>query len=224
MELEMSPTAMYSEKLDSYLDKILPPRPPVVLEMEKLANEKKFPIIGPHVGRLLTVFAKTINAARIFEMGSGYGYSAFWFGLGLAQGGKITLTDGSEDNRKLAAKYLSLLEMEDTIEFKVGDAMKLLENEKGTFDIIYNDVNKEQYPEAYRAAVDKLRPGGLFITDNVLWDGKVAEDNPDEATAGVLEFNRLLFGDRHFFSSIIPIRDGLLVAVKQEIQPPASKS
>ena len=211
----MSKTAMYSDVLDAYLNKILPARPPVVLEMEKLAKEKRFPIIGPHVGRLLTLFAKSGGAKRIFEMGSGYGYSAYWFGIGLAPGGKIICTDGSADNRKLALNYLSRLEMDDKVDFLTGDAMELLDQQDGLFDIIYNDVDKEQYPKAYRAAARKLRPGGLFITDNVLWYAKVMDENPDEATSGVLEFNRLLFEDDRFFPAIIPIRDGLLVALKK---------
>ncbi len=208
----MGIAAMYSDKLDSYLTEMLPPRPPVVMEMEKLAEQKKFPIIGPQVGRLLALFAQTTGASQIFEMGSGYGYSAFWFGLGLAEGGKITLTDGSENNRDQALDYLSRLGITEKIDFQVGDAMAILRANPGPFDIIYNDVDKEQYPDAYRAAVEKLKPGGLFITDNVLWDGKVADNDPDETTKSILEFNRLMFADERLFCSIIPIRDGLMVA------------
>jgi caffeoyl-CoA O-methyltransferase len=211
----MFESAMYSDSLDKYLNGILPPRPDVVGEMEEEALRNDFPIIGPQVGRLLAIFARLSNAKVVFEMGSGYGYSAYWFLQGMPAEGKIVLTDGSSANREKASDYLGRMGLMDRVEYRIGNAIDLLRSEKRMFDIIYNDVEKKQYPDAYRAAARKLRSGGLFITDNTLWNGKVGGKNHDETTRTIIEFNRLIFSDPDLFSAIIPIRDGLSVSVKR---------
>ena len=160
--------------------------------------------------------AQLIGARRVFELGSGYGYSAYWFLQGMSPEGRVIMTDGSDANRKLAMFHHDRLGTKDRVEFHVGNAVDILRETDGPFDIIFNDIDKEQYPDAYHAAVHKLHPGGLFITDNTLWSGRVADkSNKDEATEGVREFNRLLFADWDLFPVILPIRDGLAVAVKK---------
>ncbi|MBZ0274046.1 O-methyltransferase [bacterium] len=212
----MHRAAMYDERIDEYLNRFLPGRHPVVAQMEAYAKEHQFPIIGPHVGRLLTMFAQSIHAHTVFEMGSGFGYSAFWFALGMPEDGRLILTDGSEKNRELCYEFSRRLGIEDMLDYRVGDAVEILRGEEGPFDIIYNDIDKLGYPAAYRETHDRLRTGGLFITDNVLWHGAVADENPDENTRAIQEFNRLCFEDERFFSTILPVRDGLMVAMKRE--------
>ena len=186
----------------------------VLRDMEAYARENDFPIIGPLVGRFLRQLALITGARRIFEMGSGYGYSAVWFAGGMSDNSKIICTDGSQANKELALDYFERAGYNSKIEFHTGDAKDIFREFNGPFDIILNDIDKEQYPEAFDLAVLRLKKGGLFITDNVLWSGRVLDDAADEETRGILEFNRKLFESEAVFSSIIPIRDGLGLAVK----------
>ena len=106
--------------------------------------------------------------------------------------------------------------MSKQISIKVGDALELLSEQKQEFDIIFNDVDKEAYPRVFRLAVPRLRKGGLFITDNVLWKGKVKDKSPQDArTKAIVEFNQLLYGSSDLFTTILPIRDGVAVAIKK---------
>jgi caffeoyl-CoA O-methyltransferase len=186
----------------------------VLREMERYARENRFPIIRPLAGRFLRQLAIAANAKSVFEMGSGFGYSAMWFAGGLVEGGRIICTDGSHDNKRKALEYLKRAGYESLVEFRVGDARDIIKGFGGPFDIILNDIDKEQYPETIDLAIPRLRKGGVFITDNVLWSGRVLDEDPDEATRGVLEFNRRLFQSQEVLASIIPIRDGLGMAVK----------
>ena len=116
----------------------------------------------------------------------------------------------------LAARFFDRAGVSERITLKTGDALELLSEEKTEFDIIFNDVDKEDYPRVFKLVLPRLRKGGLFVTDNVLWSGKVAKKNPSEAsTKAILEFNQLLYGSQDLFTTILPIRDGVAVAVKK---------
>jgi predicted O-methyltransferase YrrM len=203
--------------INKYLDRLLPERHPVLQEMEKVAKDRNFPIIGPQVGRILYQYAKLIGAKRIFELGSGFGYSAFWFALALPEEGKVICTEGTKSNIEQAEKYLNTAGLLRKVEFNQGDALKILAQTEGPFDIILNDIDKHDYPSALAAAVPKLRVGGLLITDNALWHGRVVNASaPDASTKGVLEYNRLAFSADNLWTTILPVRDGLAVSVKLE--------
>lgn len=207
-------------RIDDYILQLISSTSPsdeegeVLRDMELYARENRFPIIRPLAGRFLRQLAITANAKSIFEMGSGFGYSAMWFAGGLAEGGRIICTDGSHDNKRKALEYLKRAGYESLVEFRVGDARDIIKGFGGPFDIILNDIDKEQYPETIDLAVPRLRKGGLFITDNVLWGGRILDQRPDESSRAILEFNRRLFQSREVLFSIVPIRDGLGVAVK----------
>ena len=198
----------------SYLDSLTPPRDSTLQEMERIAAEKKFPIIGPLVGRLLFQLALLTRAQRIFELGSGFGYSAIWFARGLQPGGRIICTDGSEANAALAARFFSKSQIQNSVKYRTGDALSLLAEEKGSFDIILNDVDKHEYPEVFRQAVPRLKRGGLLITDNTLWQGRVAGQDNAPSTVGVRTFNRLAFQSEEVLTTIIPLRDGVGLTIK----------
>ncbi|MCC6160086.1 MAG: O-methyltransferase [Deltaproteobacteria bacterium] len=206
--------SMFHEGLDRYLEALIPQRPDEVARMEAYAAERRFPIIGPHVGRLLALFARATNARTVFEMGSGYGYSAYWFLTGMPAEGRIVLTDGDAGNRDRAASHLDTLGFAGRYDFRVGIGQEILAREPGSFDIVYNDIDKEQYPEVIDVALAKLRSGGLFITDNVLWSARVATDDAAPSTTAIRTFNDHLFARADAFSAIVPVRDGLAVAVK----------
>jgi caffeoyl-CoA O-methyltransferase len=202
--------------VEDYVYSMLPPRDEVLTEMEALAAERKIPIVGPAVGRILHQLALMIGAKTVFEMGSAIGYSTIWWARAVADGGRVTYTDGDSRNAERARGYFERAGVADRISIKTGDALELLSEEKQQFDIIFNDVDKEDYPRVFRLAVPRLRKGGLFVTDNVLWSGRVVEKNPTESrTKAILEFNRLLYNSPELFTTILPIRDGVAVAIKR---------
>jgi predicted O-methyltransferase YrrM len=202
--------------VEDYLYSVLPARDEVLAEMEAEAVKRKIPIVGPAVGRLLHQIALISGAKTVFEMGSAIGYSTIWWARAVGEGGCVIYTDGDSKNAAEARGYFQRAGISDRITVKTGDALELLSEEKQQFDIIFNDVDKEDYPRVFRLALTKLRKGGLFITDNVLWSGRVADEKNTEATTkAILEFNRLLYTSSDLFTTILPIRDGVAVAVKK---------
>jgi predicted O-methyltransferase YrrM len=202
------------KEVHEYLHQVTPSRPAVMQQMEQYAREHDFPIVGPLVGRLLQQLAMAIDATKIFELGSGFGYSAYWFSMAVGNRGQITLTDGNADNRDRALNYLSQAGLESKFEFIVGDALTALKATEGPFDIIFNDIDKEGYPGTIDTVAQKLRKGGLFITDNLIWDGKVCDDSPDDTTRAILEFTAKLYADQRFFVTVVPLRDGVGIATR----------
>ena len=205
-----------SGAVDDYLYSLLPARDEVLTEMEAEATKREIPIVGPAVARVLYQLAQMINAKTVFELGSAIGYSTIWWARAVGDGGRVIYTDGSRKNAEEARGYFDRASVKDRITVKVGDALELLSEEKGQFDIIFNDVDKEDYPRVIKLAVPRLRKGGLLVTDNVLWSGRVTEKDPKEATTkAILEFNQLLYNSPDLFTTILPIRDGVAVAVKK---------
>jgi predicted O-methyltransferase YrrM len=155
------------------------------------------------------------DSKNVFEMGSAIGYSTIWWARAVGEGGRVFYTDGDRKNADEARGYFQRAGVADRISVHVGDALELLSEQKQQFDIIFCDLDKEDYPRALRLALPKLRKGGLFVADNVLWSGKVAQENADEAsTKAIQELNRLLYTSGELFTTILPIRDGLAVAIK----------
>jgi len=203
-----------SPDLNRYLDSLLPERHPKLLEMEALARARNFPIVGPQAGRVLYQFVKLINARRVFEMGSGFGYSAFWLALALPEDGKLICTEASQNNVDLAEDYLKAGGLLPKVQLQTGDALKLLQKAEGPFDLIFNDVDKEDYPRALEIALTKLRPGGVLISDNALFHGRVTHVHPDRSTRGILAYNQTAFHSPALWTTILPVRDGLAVSWK----------
>jgi caffeoyl-CoA O-methyltransferase len=203
-------------RVRTYLRSLEGAADPVLEEMEKLARKKGFPIVGAHAGRLLGILTRATGARRVLELGSGFGYSAWWFARSLPPGGRVVCTDYSADNRALALSFLEKAGLAERIEFLVGDALQAARALAGGFDIVFNDIDKQSYPESVPVAVSLLRPGGLFITDNVLWSGKVAESRAtDPSTLAIRRFNELLHGSADLEAVILPVHDGLAVAVRR---------
>jgi len=204
-----------AEPVEGYLYSLLPPRDEVLVEIENAAAQRDIPIVGPAVARILHQLALITGAKNIFEMGSAIGYSTIWWARAVGDGGRVIYTDGDRKNADEARGYFERAGVVDRITIKVGDALELLSEQTQLFDIIFCDVDKEDYPRAFRLAVPKLRKGGLFVADNVLWSGKVTQENPvDASTKAIQEFNRLLYRSADLFTTILPIRDGLAVAIK----------
>jgi len=182
--------------------------------MRSYAKRREFPIVGPLVGRLLFQLTAVSGAKNVLELGSGFGYSAYWFAKAVGGDGSVTFTDASTENARMAADYFDRAGMRERLYILTGDALSVLGESRGGFDIIFNDIDKEYYPLVIDSAYEKLRKGGIFITDNVLWSGRVLTNDVSPATEGVREFTRRLLEHGGFFTSIIPLRDGLSVSVK----------
>ncbi len=203
--------------IEEYIESFTPPVDDVRREMEEYARENGFPIVGPSVGRLLYQLTLISGAVEIIELGSGFGYSAYWFAKALAVlgRGRVILTDASRDNAEMAEGFLSRAGLMDRVEIRAGDALEIFDGEKGPFDVVLNDADKEEYPPLVEKAYAKLRKGGLFITDNVLWHGRVLSPGDDSpATGGVREFTKLLFAERGFYTTVLPVRDGVSISLK----------
>jgi caffeoyl-CoA O-methyltransferase len=202
--------------VEDYLYSLLPARDEVLSEIEAEAAKRNIPIVGPVVGRILHQLAIMISARTVFEMGSAVGYSTIWWARAVGKDGRVFYTDGNRKNAAEARKYFERAGVADRINVGVGDALELLSEQKQEFDVIFCDVDKEDYPRVMRLAVPRLRKGGLFVTDNVLWSGRVADKkNTEPSTKAILEFNRLLYGATDLITTILPVRDGVAVAVKK---------
>jgi predicted O-methyltransferase YrrM len=205
------------EDVENYLYELLPKRDAVIDEMEQYAAKNGVPIIGPAVARLLTLLVQVSGARRIFEMGSAIGYSTIWLARAAGPKAEVFYTDGNPENARRAQEYFRRAGIAKRVHVQVGDALALLKKTPGKFDFIFNDVDKHQYPAALRAALPKLRRGGLFLTDNTLWSGKAARPaaQGDANTRGVQELNRLVYSSKELFPVLIPLRDGVTVCRKR---------
>lgn len=191
---------------------------PVLIEMEKLAQDRGFPIIGRLCGQVLEIMARSIGAKRVFEMGSGYGYSAYWFARATGPDGEIHLTDMDASNERKALDFLGRAGLDGPIDYHVASAFDAFDATSGEFDIVYCDIDKGDYPEAWERARGRVRSGGLYMCDNMLWSGRVTGEVEGDVVEGWTEAidrtNRMIVADEDWRSTIVPIRDGLLVAVK----------
>jgi caffeoyl-CoA O-methyltransferase len=204
------------DAVEDYIYGLLPERDTVISEIEAYADENRVPIIGPAVARLLMLLVQISGAKRIFEMGSAIGYSTVWLARAAGPRATVFYTDGDPEKARRAQGYFQRAGVAKRIKIHTGDAISLLKKTPGTFDVIFNDINKDQYPAAMRAAIPKLRRGGLFITDNTLWSGKVARPAAadDAFTLGVQEMNRMVYASKELFPVLIPLRDGVTVCRK----------
>jgi predicted O-methyltransferase YrrM len=199
--------------IDRYLHELANPDDPVLRDMELYAAEENFPIVGPPVGQLLFTLARATRARRVLELGSGFGYSAYWFAKAVGPSGQVILTEMSEERAEQARAYLERGGLIDRVKILVGDALEIVDSIGMGFDIVFNDVDKELYPRVLGKVTSVLRPGGLFISDNMLWFGTVLEEHPAEAsTRGVQELTRMLYASPAFDTVLVPLRDGVTVS------------
>jgi caffeoyl-CoA O-methyltransferase len=211
-------------QVENYIYAMLPERGAVLQEIERQAKERDIPIVGPAVGRLFYQYARLIDAKTVFEMGSAVGYSTLWWAMAVGDYGKVHYTDGSRKNADEARRYFAQTGVAERIEVHVGDALEVLSERKEEFDILFCDIDKPDYPRAARMALERVRRGGLFIADNTLWRGQVsyaagnpdlkAEYEPDRSTRAIVEFNELVYSSPDWFTTIIPLRDGVTVAMR----------
>ncbi len=202
---------LINPKFEDYLKNLSVEEDPVVLEMEKYAQEKDFPIIGREGGRLLYLLTRLKNPELVVEIGSGFGYSAYWFAKGVKKG-KVVLIDYQQRNIQTAKKFFEKAGLLDKAEFRAGDGVEI-SKEYSNIDILFLDLEKVRYMEAIKTLEKNLSPDGMVIADNVLFQGKVIFE-PENKKAKILNrFNRYMF--ENYFSIILPIKDGILVGIKK---------
>jgi predicted O-methyltransferase YrrM len=209
-------TGITDEEVEKYVYSLLPARDAVLREMERFAAKHDVPIVGPACARVIFQLARLIRARRVFELGSAIGYSTLWLARAVGPGGTVYYTDNNPENAQIAEAHFRRAGVAKRVRILVGDALASLKSTKGQFDLIFNDVNKDAYPEVFRQALPRLRKGGLLITDNVLRHGQVAQPaaRGDGHTRAVQEFNRLIYKSPDLFTTILPLRDGLAVCSK----------
>jgi predicted O-methyltransferase YrrM len=200
--------------IDRYLHELANPDDPILREMELLAAERSFPIVGPQVGQLLFVLARAISARRVIELGSGFGYSAYWFCQAVGPEGHVVLTEQSAERAAEAHEFLERGGFAGRFRIEVGDAVEIIDHVGGEFDVVFNDIDKERYPLVLEPAASALRPGGLLVSDNMLWFGTVLEgDSEEPSTRGVRELTRRLYDSPDFQTVLLPLRDGVTVSI-----------
>jgi caffeoyl-CoA O-methyltransferase len=167
-------------------------------------------------GRVLSMFSKMIRPKVVLEIGTYLGYSALCFAEGLAEGGKVITLDINEETNKVARSFVEKSKYADKIEFHLGEAVDVIPTLAETFDLVFIDADKTNYPNYYNLVFDRLRTGGFILADNVLWSGKVLLDEKDESTQALDDFNKMVKGDNRVSNVLLPIRDGLMVVRKEQ--------
>jgi caffeoyl-CoA O-methyltransferase len=201
-------------RIESYLTSMVSDEDPLLTALEAKAEKTGLPIVGPLVGRLFYLITCLKRPKLIVELGSGFGYSAYWFARALKDKGKVVLTDYSQENITYAERLFHEAGLSGLAEFRVGDALHIGEGYEN-IDILFIDIDKYQYPKAIERMLPRLSENALVIADNALWHGTVAEEDPKFKDSGaVRRFNELMFGHKDFFTTIVPLRDGVLLAYK----------
>ena len=208
------------EQVEAYVSKLFEAESyhEVIEEMEARAEADGFPIIGRNVGRLLELTTRSIGARRVIELGSGFGYSAYWFARAVGDGGEVVCTEENEDLVRDAEGYLTRVGLWERVTYQRADGLEVLGAAQDEFDVVYVDTHKFQYPDAWKTARSRIRVGGLYLCDNVLWRGMVPSGEDDTVFPGwpdaIREHNRLVVEDPDYVSHLDPTRDGVLIALR----------
>lgn len=203
-----------ADDVEAYVETHVAARDRALAAVEAQGHRDRWPIVGPAEGTLLYLLARIAKARRVLELGTAIGYSTTWIARGLEPGGELVTVERDPDTAQLAAENLKKTGVADRVRILVGDALDVVPDLDGPFDFIFLDVNKEAYPPLLPLCVDLLRIGGLLVTDNVLWSGRVARARPDATSRAIQKYNDALAADPRFTSVILPLRDGVSLALK----------
>ncbi|MFB6113684.1 MAG: O-methyltransferase [Halodesulfurarchaeum sp.] len=196
---------------------------PVLDEMQSYGVRRGFPTVGPDVGRFLSVLVRIVDATRVFEFGSGFGYSAAWFSRGLGPDSELHLTDYDEDDLSRAVTYLDRAGFTGTVHATPGDAIETFEETEGSFDVVLLDIEKDRYPTAFSRLQHRIRPGGVLVADNMM-GGPVtpdsvlsALDSPstvDGASTGIARYIETIRESKDYRTSFLPLGEGIAVSTR----------
>ena len=213
------------DAVETFAETIGPPADDVIREMDARAAETGFPTVGPAVGGWLQQLAGLVGAERVFEFGSGFGYSAYWFARALPADGEIVLTEIDEDELTDAREYLARGGFDTTARFELGDAIGIVESYDGPFDVVLVDNEKDRYVEALEAVREKLPVGGVVVADNMtagpfefeeirrlVVDGETGGNADDERVCGVADYLEHVVDDDALETTLLPLGEGLAVS------------
>ncbi|HEX2642789.1 MAG TPA: O-methyltransferase, partial [Thermoanaerobaculia bacterium] len=202
---------------ESYLERLLPPRDPILREMEEQAREESIPISDPEVGRLLSILARSTGARRILEVGTAIGYGTLCLARGAAEA-RVVSVDIDPERLARARAFLERAGVADRVELIEGAALDVLARLEGQFDLVYVDAIKPEYRRYLDLILPKLRVGGTIIADNLLWKGQVAappeDGEEDEQATALRAFNGYLMMHPQLQAIVLPLGDGLGIATK----------
>jgi predicted O-methyltransferase YrrM len=205
---------IFTEDVINYAELFTSGESDVLRELREHCNahyEDKSMLSGFVQGRVLSMFSKMIRPHVVLEIGTYLGYSALCFAEGLADGGKVITLDIQEDTNKVARSFVERTEYKDRIDFRLGFATEIIPTLDETLDLVFIDADKPNYSNYYDLVFDKVRPGGFIIADNVLWSGKVLDEEKDENTQALHDFNKMVQTDERVSNVLLPVRDGLMV-------------
>ncbi|MFT7344221.1 MAG: caffeoyl-CoA O-methyltransferase [Lentimonas sp.] len=188
--------------------------------LTKVNRETYLEVLQPRMlsghlqGRFLSMISKMLCPSQILEIGTYTGYSALCLAEGLTNDGKLTTIDVNEELQTRVEGYFKESAYGNQLEMKIGDANQIIPELNQTFDLVFIDADKENYCNYFDLVIDKVRPGGYIIADNVLWSGKVVEEinEKDTSTAALIEYNDKIHNDPRVENVLLPIRDGLMIA------------
>ena len=211
------------DPIERYLSSLNRLADPVLDDLARLGAEQDLPLVDPEVGGLLRVLAASLGASRILEIGTAIGYSGIWLAGALPPGGMLLTMELEEARARTARANFARAGLADKVSVMVGDAQRMLAKVAGPFDLIFQDGDKQQYGPMLDRLVGLLRPGGLLVTDNVLWDGEVAPGfvsaprrNADD-TRAIAAYNEQLNAHPQLWTSTVPLRDGVAISVKRDV-------
>ncbi len=205
------------EKLDEYVVAHSQPEPELLQKLRRETYQKILQprmLSGHYQGRLLSMLSKIINPNTILEIGTYTGYSALCLAEGMKPDGKLHTIDVNEELMDFQKKYFDASEYASQIFQHLGDAREIIPQIEATYDLVFIDADKPNYPAYFDIIIDRLNPGGIILSDNVLWSGKVIEPlkKGDISTEALLVYNRLLAEDDRLETVVLPIRDGLTIS------------
>ncbi len=208
-----------AEALDRYLVEHSQTEDPVLKELARHTYLKEVHprmLTGHIMGSFLTMFSKLMAPERILEIGTYTGYSAICLARGLRKGGELITIEINDELRGTATKFFRKAGLEEQIELINGDALEVIPALKGSFDLVFIDAHKDNYPNYYNLVIDRISAGGYLLADNVLWGGKVLDDKlPDQTTRTIDQFNKMINSDERVDNLLLPLRDGVMVIKKR---------
>lgn len=211
----------FSIELEQYIKDHIIPEESFLQELDRETNLTCIHprMLSGHIqGKILYMLCKMINPQRVLELGTYTGYSAISMGLALNKTALIHTVEVRDENVEIISTFIKKAGLQEKIISHFGDALQIVPSLNETFDLVFIDADKRDYPAYYNLVFDKVKPGGYIIADNILWDGKVVDPKEinDPQTQGILEFNRLVAEDQRVENIIFPIRDGMMVIRKKD--------
>ena len=209
------------DAVERYLSSLNHQSDAVLNDIARLGDAHNLPLVDAEVGALLRVLATAVQARRILEIGTAIGYSGIWLAGALPSDGTLLTMEMDEQRARQAREHFTRAGLSDRVSVIVGDAQRMLAKIAGPFDLIFQDGDKKMYGPMLDRLAGLLRPGGLLVTDNVLWSGEVVpgfvkepRQNADD-TRAIIEYNQRLNSHPALLTSIVPLRDGVAISVKR---------